>query len=394
VVARFIIGMISTTGILYAWVTPLIVSALEQSPSFSAEAAGYVFSANMYGTAIGGFLVIAVARTLPWRPSCMLLVLGIASLDFTSIWVQDPAFLAMARFGHGLMGGMLLGFGAVVTTRAGRPERTISIALGLQTLLGGAMLVGLAPLIDTFGAYPVWVCMITVAVITLMGIPFLSDYPDPMTSEKTVNFGLSQAPMRISLLIILALFVYQAAQMAPYVYIFELGQSYALSDSFLGWANGIAIWTGGAAALFTAYWSTRSGYVLPMIAGGLLSALSVALLAYPSELTYFVACVGFTFFFTITIVYMLALFSVLDDTGRFATVGSFISTLGLASGPLLAATLLTIGYDYVNLALFGALGMTLACGVVVSPGRYVERYEQSQVEDGSGVEISQQRQPT
>ena len=207
-------------------------------------------------------------------------------------------------------------------------------------------------------------------------MPFLSDYPDSTSANKTATGRLSQNPLRVSLLIVLALFVYQASQMAPYVYIFELGQSYSLSDSFLGWANGVAIWTGGIAAVITAYWSTRSGYVLPMIVGGLLSALSVALLAYPSAVTYFVACVGFTFFFTITVVYMLALFSVLDSSGRFATIGSFINTLGLASGPLIAATLLSVGYNYVNLAWIGALGMMISCVVVLAPGRYVERYEQ------------------
>ena len=158
--ARIFIGMIPTAAILYSWVTPLIVSALEQNPSISAEAAGYVFSTNMYGTAIGGFLAIAVARAIPWRPSCLLLLFGVTSADFASIWLQDPTLLALLRFGHGLMGGLLMGFAAVLITRAGKPERTISIGLGLQTLLGGAMLVGVAPLIDTLGAYPIWICLI------------------------------------------------------------------------------------------------------------------------------------------------------------------------------------------------------------------------------------------
>lgn len=374
-VARIIIGTIPTAAILYSWVTPMIVSALEQSPSISAEAAGYVFSANMYGTAIGGCIAIAVARTLPWRVSCAVLLLGIASLDVVSIEVQDPTLLAVVRFGHGLMGGVLMGFGAVLVTRTVRPERTISISLGLQTLLGGAMLVGLAPLIDTLGAYPIWVCLVGVAAIALLGLPFLSDYPNPVAADRVREIGLSQAPLGISLLIILALFSYQAAQNAPFIYLFELGQSYALSDSFMGWAGGIAIWAGGVAALFTAYWSTRSGYVVPLVVGGSLSASSVALFSYPSAATYFVANVGFAFFFTITLVYLLTLFSVLDETGRFATVGNFVNTLGLASGPFLAATLLTLGYSYVDLVWFGAAGMILASSIAVLAARYVESYE-------------------
>jgi len=343
----------------------------------------------MYGTAIGGFLAIIVAQKLPWRSTCMLLVLGIASADFTSIWIHDPTFLAMVRFGHGLLGGMLIGFGAVLLTRAGQPERTISIGYGLQTLLSGAIVLGIAPLIGAFGAYPIWVCLIFVATITLIGIPFLSDYPERSAPENKVKAGLSQAPLGISLMVILALFLYQAAQNAPFIYVFELGQGYGLSDSFIGQALGIATWGGGVAALFAAYWSTRTGYVVPLIVGGSLSALSVALLAYPSALTYFVALVGFAFFFTITIVYLLTQFSVLDETGRFATIGNFVNSLGLASGPFLAATLLTVGYNYVNLVWFGALGMMFACLIVLYAARYAERYERSQVEAGRGVEINQ-----
>jgi len=273
--------------------------------------------------------------------------------------------------------GVLMGFGVLILTRAGQPERTLSITLGIQTLLGGSILVGVAPLIDSLGIYPIWICLITVAIVTLFTIPFLADYPTPAKNEtaSTSNpgFRLSPAPTRIVILTMLALFVYQATQMAPYVYIIELGQSYALSDSFLGLANGIAIWFGGVAAAITAYWSTRSGYAIPAVGGCLVSALGVALLSYPSSVTYFIASVGFAFFFTIAIVYLLALFSVLDETGRFATVGSFINTIGLASGPLLAATLLTRGFSYVDIVWVGAIGMVLAGLLVLMPARYVER---------------------
>ena len=74
--ARFVLGMIPTAGILYGNAAPLIVSALEQSANFSQESAGYVFSANMFGTAIGGFLVISVVRAPPWRVSCLILALS------------------------------------------------------------------------------------------------------------------------------------------------------------------------------------------------------------------------------------------------------------------------------------------------------------------------------
>ena len=62
--ARLALAVLGSVGILYANFSPVIVSGLAQSAYFTAETAAYVFAANMYGTAIGGFAVFLSCRFL------------------------------------------------------------------------------------------------------------------------------------------------------------------------------------------------------------------------------------------------------------------------------------------------------------------------------------------
>ena len=374
--ARVILGLIPTSAILYAWVTPLIVSALEQSPSTSAQAAGYIFSANLYGTAFGGLLAIVVVRRFAWQPICRLLLCAMVLADGTSIWTSDPSWLSAIRFAHGVAGGVLMGCAAAVIARTYNPERTISIAFVLQTLLGGTILFGVSPLIASFGVFPVWICLIVVSVVCVFLIPLLHSYPvaEHTPSQGSLSLTLSSA---ITALAVLALFAYQATQQGAWVYTFELGQSFGLSDAFLGGASGTAVWIGAASAAFTAYWSMRSGYRLPILAGGLLSACAVAVMSNKSAVAYAMGTIGWAFFYTIITVYLLAMFAALDPSGRFAAVGNFASNTGLATGPLVAASLLGSGVGYTTLLLLAASGMAMATLVALVPARYLEMLPKS-----------------
>ena len=184
--ARMILGLIPTSAILYAWVTPLIVSALEQPPSTSAQAAGYVFSANLYGTAVGGFLAIGLVKRFRWQPTCRFLLCAVILADSISIWMIDAAWLSVMRFLHGVAGGLLMGFAASVIARTDNPERTISMAFVLQTFLGGAILFGVSSLMASYGALPIWICLIIVSTVCVLLIPFLDAYP---IDEGATNHG-------------------------------------------------------------------------------------------------------------------------------------------------------------------------------------------------------------
>ncbi len=145
----------------------------------------------------------------------------------------------------------------------------------------------------------------------------------------------------------------------------------------MGWTSAVSLWSGVLSALGAAYWSTRNGYVRPAVVGAVLTAAAVALLIYPSASAYLIASIGFGIFFCATIPYLLSLLAEMDDTGRLASVGSFVSSFGLASGPFLAATLLGLGASIVDVLIFAVAAMTCAGILAIAPGRYLERNRDS-----------------
>ena len=80
---------------------------------------------------------------------------------------------------------------------------------------------------------------------------------------------------------------------------------------------------------------------------------------------YMVAAVGFSACFSIAIPYLLGIGSEMDNTGQIAAGGSFINTLGLATGPAIAASLLN-GDHYERVVLF-AYVVLLASAIVGVP---------------------------
>ena len=80
--ARVCLAILASAGILCANFSPVIVSGLAQSSNFTGETAGYVFSDNMYGTAVGGFAIIFLINQLNWRWAAVALITLLICTDF------------------------------------------------------------------------------------------------------------------------------------------------------------------------------------------------------------------------------------------------------------------------------------------------------------------------
>lgn len=367
VAARLVLAMLPTAGILYANVGPVIVSGLARRAGFTAETAGYVLSADMYGSALGGFLIIFLVERVRWRPAAAVLLLLVIAADLLSAWSDGASLLMAVRFLHGMAGGALIGVAASVIARTEGPERTFGFLLAMQLLLGGIGVMLLTPLLDTVGVTLVWLSLAVFGLCTLALLPLLDSYPARTASNipDAGATGPGRAPMFIIVSALAALFVYQAGEMAAFAYMIELGLHYALTAEFVSLAIAISLWLGGPAALLVAWWSTRSGRLLPACGGLVLSTLVVSLLFVATPTAFMLANAGFGIVFSLTLPYLLGLASELDNTGRLAAVGGFVNSLGLATGPAIGAALLDDG-QYVRLLAF-AVTMLAAGAVLVIP---------------------------
>jgi MFS family permease len=203
-------------------------------------------------------------------------------------------------------------------------------------------------------------------------LPMLDDYP-LQPRGATADRSIARAPRPAVLMAMAAVFLYQAGEMAAFAFMIELGRHHRLDADFIGLAVAVSLWIGGPAALLVAWWSTRSGRLLPVGAGIVLMAAVLALLLIADAIAYFVAnAVGFGVFFSMTIPYLLGVASEMDNTGRLAAVAGFVSAAGLATGPAVAGSLSANG-NFDAIVLFSVVSLLASAALVTHPARVLDR---------------------
>jgi predicted MFS family arabinose efflux permease len=142
-------------------------------------------------------------------------------------------------------------------------------------------------------------------------------------------------------LTLLALFLFQAGNMGLFAFIIGLGRAYSLDLDFITTTLAASGWIGIVGAVIVIALHTKYGRVLPLTIAILLTVFGIWVLHFSSDMTiFFIAncAMGITWAFVIP--YLLGLCAAFDREGRMAALGGFASKMGLASGPLIAGTLL------------------------------------------------------
>lgn len=369
--ARVALAVLWNAGIFYASVGPVVVTGLALSEVFSSESAGYVLSVNMYGTAVGGLLIALLLKRVNWRITAAVLLVGLAAADCSSAWFGMNEALYPLRFLHGLIGGALMGVTTSVVARTENPERTFAIAIFIHLGLGGVGAAILTPLLVEHGVAIVWLSFLVLTVPSLFVLPLLDSYPvtEDNAEKKTSR---QRAPLQYVVWALLAIFIFQAGEFSLFAYQLELGTHYGFSTEVVSLVLASSLWAGGLTAVIVAWWGTRIGRLLPMCMGILGMAVCSGFLFIPVLGIYMVAAVGFSACFSIAIPYLLGIGSEMDNTGQVAAVGSFINTLGLATGPAIAAGLLD-GDHYERVLLFACVALLVSAIVGVPAARMLDQ---------------------
>ncbi len=262
-------------------------------------------------------------------------------------------------------------FGSVIA-RTTSPERTFALTVVIQFVLGGIGTAALAPVVATSGVTPIWISLVAFTVVGLILLPLLDRYPLPANGADDTTGATRRGPWFAIVLGCAALFVYQAGQMAIFSYVIELGAQHKLTATFVGNSVAAGLWIGGPAGLLVAWWSTRSGRLLPSALGALLTATSVTLFFVPGDSAYLGANLGLSICFSLTIPYLLGVVAEMDNSGQIAALGGFVNSFGLATGPAIAATIL--GDDqYDRVVWFALVALTCSALIVATPARLRDR---------------------
>lgn len=371
VLARIYLAFLTTAGIFYINIMPALVSGLKEGLGFTNQQAGFVSSANLYGAAVGALLAVFVVKHIDWKKWAYLLLMVIISIDFLSIYLTSSTTLVIVRALHGITGGLLVGIGFAVISRTLNPDKTFGYLLLIQWGLGGLGLMYLPGLVPEFGTTALFMSLISFTLISLLMLPWLPDYPIAKIDPKAEL----PAPVRRKPLIfnLLAIFLFQAANMGLFAYVIGLGKAEGLTMEFMSPALASASWVALLGSFLVIIIGTRFGRTQPLIFAILLTAICSWVLIYSEyKMVYLLAniLIGVTWAFVLP--YLFGICSELDKAGQLAALGGFASKMGLASGPMVAALFLTHD-NYESVIYLATLFLVIATILAYFPAKLLDK---------------------
>ena len=375
-VARVLLAFLATAGLFYVNIMPALVDGLIEGLGFSNRQGGLVGSANVYGAAFGAFSAVFVVKHINWRVAAVVLLLSLMAIDLVSMFLATPNVLIGTRFVHGCVGGLLVGIGFGVISRTTEVDRTFGYLLTIQFGLGGLGLMFLPGLVPVFGTKALFLSLVAFSFVTLLMLPFLSDYPprEIVKVEATRNNH-----RKLVALALVATFLFQAANMGIYAYAIGIGRDALLEMGFISSALGVAAWLAIAGSVLVILLSTRFGRLVPVGIAIVLTALSLWLLHFSSvkpggweTSVYWWTNVLWGVGWAFVISYLLGMCSEFDSTGQMAALGGFASKMGLASGPAIAAMLVGEG-NYGLLINVAVVGLGACLVAMFLPARALDR---------------------
>lgn len=371
-VASVLLAFVATAGLFYVNIMPALVSGLQDGLGFTARAAGLVGSLNVYGAALGALAAVFVVARISWKPVALGLLLALIATDLVSTQLTSAGGLMAVRFGHGLIGGLLVGVGFAVIARTSAPDRTFGMLLVVQFGLGGLGLLLLPGLVPTFGTPVLFLSLAAFSAVTALMLPFLSDYPPRARPAPVTPSGgmVRWAPLASALV---AVFLFQAANMALSAYVIGLGRFYGLSGPFISSTLAASNWIGALGSVLVVVIGLRWGRFWPIAIGALVTIVGVlAFLRSDLPILFVVANVLTAVVWAFVIPYLLGLCAAFDPGGRIATLAGFFSKLGLASGPALGAVLLAETH-FPRLVGLALAGLCLSAAFALAPARQLDR---------------------
>ncbi len=372
-----LLAFLATAGLFYVNIMPALVAGLIDGLGFTNRQAGFVGSANVYGAACGALVAVFLVRRLPWRRVEVVALTLLLVIDLISTQITSATPLIGLRFVHGIVGGISVGTGLAVMARTAIPDRAFGMLLTVQYGAGGLGIMLLPGLAHRFGPKVLFLALAGFTLITMAMLPFLAEYPPRATKNSAETDAADRAAASVRrwplLKTLVAVFLFQAANMGLSAFIIPLARHYGLADTFISTTIGVANWIGALGSIAVIWLAGRYSRALPIVIVMLLSiAGTAAFIVSNLQLVFIAANVVTAIAWSFLIPYFFGMCAEFDPAGQTATVAGFFSKMGLASGPALAALLL--GQDnYALLILVSTVGLIL-CGLAVfGPARQLDR---------------------
>jgi len=368
--AATLLAFLATAGFFYVNIMAALVPGLVDGLGYTKGDAGRVGSMNIYGAAVGAFIAVGIIGRVPWRRLAVGALLALMALDTLSLFIYRPGALMAVRFAHGLAGGMLMGVAYGVFARTRSPDRVFGMLLVVQFSLGGLGVMVLPRLVPVFGHGVLFATLIAFSFAALLMLPFLDRYPADRVVRPAATGG-----RRVGLLAatVAALFLFQAGNMGLLVYLIPLAREFGHSTEFASAALGVATWIGIAGCALVVVFGTRFGRAWPLGIGAAATAAGCFAFHWSdSRVVYLLANCVTSITWSLVAAYLLGMCAEFDRSGRSAAFGGFVSKMGLATGPFVAAWLMDRS-GYTELITLAALVVAVSVPVMLVPAAKLDR---------------------
>ena len=182
--------------------------------------------------------------------------------------------------------------------------------------------------------------------------------------------GLHGPPLIIAdlfggrLFLLLAILAYQTAASGIWAYVSLIGLSADIPTDDVSLYIAISGMLGLAGALLPVINGKRFGRLYWVLAGAAVSICAALMLTYSFIPSLYIGAMVMLFFaWPAVLSYLLAVSAEFDPSGQLSTIANVVSSLGLATGPLLGASLLDDG-NY-SLMLYSCAGIFLVSLLVL-----------------------------
>jgi predicted MFS family arabinose efflux permease len=338
-----------------AIVQPVLVGLLVDERHLSQRLAGLVSTIEMSGFAVGALACAWLARRISWyRLLAIALLAGSLANVLCGLTTSTPTLMCL-RFVPGFAAGLALSLATAAASRSPTAERSYGVIFACVLVYPVVILRLLPVAIHTWGVpgfFTVIACVQLFALLAMWWLP-----PPAFASHTRANLP-APAPRLLGsakLAILAATAFLYAGHTAIWTYEERMGVALGVDSAtviqFLGTASAFGI----LGAVIAALQRERLGQIWPQIISLIISVAATVTIVFSSTYSgYQVSAILIVLAWFYGAPYVNALAARLDPSGTVAAWSGGMFALGLATGPLLAATIVGDGS-------YSRIGIVAAC---------------------------------
>ncbi|MGI9206023.1 MAG: MFS transporter [Woeseiaceae bacterium] len=362
IASALVMGML---GNLIFMGAPFLVGSLVDTAGYSEQHAGWIFSADMAGLALGSVLTALLVnrynRRLIAGSGILILVAG----NLLSLSFHDVNTLIIIRIFAGVGSGLLYSISIANLSGTHHTARNFSILLFLLLAQGAGEALLLPTLSGYMGVNGIFLFFIVAAIVGAPLVAWLCRFPieKPLATHAQADedfTGKDSLPRYLPVLYLLSIVAYTVVIGAVWTYIERAGISAGIEAATVSKILSIVNLTGVVGALIAVWLSKKWGQGKMLLAS--LLGVSAVFFVIGSNLTYstyFSGLIVFNILWVLVNVYQMGTLANLDHTGRYGALVPFAQDTAAAVGSPAAGAILAAGLGYSAVIFFGA-----ACALI------------------------------